>query len=180
MTDYKTPHFLTERLVIRVLTLDDVQAFYEYHVLPEVSQYQGWRPRQLSDAEEFLHENTQVAVNTPHAWLQMAVCLKDGAMIGDVGIHFLDEFHAEVGYSLSPTYQGKGYAIEAVRAVVNYLFVDLKKHRVTASVDPNNTSSITLLEKLGFRKEAHFIKSFRMDDRWADDCIYAMLEEEWR
>ncbi len=55
----------------------------------------------------------------------------------------------------------------------------LKKHRVTASVDPNNGSSIRLLEKLGFRKEAHFIKSFYMNDQWYDDCIYSILEEEW-
>lgn len=180
MTEIKPPHFITERLEIRVLNLEDAQAFFDYHVLPEVSQFQGWRPRQLSDAEDFLRENTQVAVNTPHAWLQMAVCLKDGTLIGDVGIHFLDEYQSEVGYSLSPIYQGKGYAIEAVRTVVNYLFSELKKHRVTASVDPDNVPSIRLLEKLGFRKEAHFIKSFRMEDRWADDCIYAILEEEWK
>jgi RimJ/RimL family protein N-acetyltransferase len=64
--------------------------------------------------------------------------------------------------------------------VINYLFFDLNKHRVSASVDPNNTKSIKLLEKLGMRKEAYFIKSYRMGDMWLDDFIYAMLEEEWK
>jgi len=176
-----SPRFLTERLYLRILDLDDARAFFDYHVLPEVCQYQGWHPQQVSDAEGFLRDNSVDCINKPHAWLQLAVCLKDGTLIGDVGIHFLDEkFQAEIGYTLAPAYQGQGYAREAVKAVLNYLFMDLKKHRVTASVDPDNTPSVKLLECLGFRKEAHFVKSYRMPDRWADDCIYAMLSEEWK
>jgi len=97
-----------------------------------------------------------------------------------MGIHFIeDNYQAEIGYTLSPAFQGKGYAIEAVKAILDYLFSKLKKHRITASVDPDNIKSIRLLENVGFRKEAHFIKSFRMNDQWYDDCIYAILTEEW-
>ena len=121
-----------------------------------------------------------ICPNTDNTWLQLAVCLKEGQLIGDVGIHFLEDEQMEIGYTLSPDYQGRGYAIEAVQAVVEYLFSALKKHRVTASVDPDNGPSIKLLEKMGFRKEAHFIKSFRMNGQWFDDYVYAMLEEEWQ
>ena len=120
--------------------------------------------------------------NIPNTWFQLAIVNKNEDMlIGDIGIHFLeDNAQVEIGYTLAPSYQGQGYAIEALKAVINYLFSDLKKHRITASVDPNNTKSIRLLEKLGMRKEGHFIKSYRMGDMWLDDCIYAILEEEWK
>jgi RimJ/RimL family protein N-acetyltransferase len=66
-----------------------------------------------------------------------------------------------------------------VSAVVNYLFTDLGKHRIIASIDPRNTRSVKLLERLGMRKEAHFVKSVMIDGKWCDDCIYAILSEEW-
>jgi RimJ/RimL family protein N-acetyltransferase len=111
----------------------------------------------------------------------LAVCLKAGQLIGDIRIYFLDgDFQVEIGYTISLDYQGNGYAVEAVKAVIEYLFSDLMKHRVTASVDPDNKKSIRLLEKIGFRKEAHFIKSFRMYDIWYDDCVYAILTDEWK
>lgn len=48
-----------------------------------------------------------------------------------------------------------------------------------AQLSPFDNVKSRLLETLGFRKEAHFIKSYRMNDQWVDDCVYAMLAEEW-
>ena len=62
----------------------------------------------------------------------------------------------EIGYTLSPQYQGKGYGVEAVHSIIDYLFNNLNKHRITASVDPENTKSINLIEKLGMRERSTF------------------------
>jgi RimJ/RimL family protein N-acetyltransferase len=119
-------------------------------------------------------------LNTPNTWLQLAICLKEGKMIGDIGIHFMEDgYQIEIGYTLSPEHQGNGYALEAVKAIIKYAFTELKKHRIIASVDPDNIQSVKILERIGFKKEAHFIKSFRMNDQWYDDCIYAMLEDNF-
>jgi len=160
--------------------MKDKEAFFHYRSLPEIYKYQSWRPSNIEEIEEFITKNAAVQPNTPDTWLQAAVCLHEGQMIGDIGIHFMDEDQVEIGYTLSPEFQGNGYALEAVKAVIDCAFFEWKKHRITASVDPDNTQSIKLLEKIGFRKEAHFINSFRMDNHWCDDCIYAMLEEEWQ
>ncbi|MEI8199454.1 MAG: GNAT family N-acetyltransferase [Eubacteriales bacterium] len=168
----------TDRLLIRTLEMKDKDAFFLYRSLPEIYKYQSWRPSRIEEIEEFIDKNVAVRPNTPDTWLQAAVCLHDGQMIGDIGIHFVDEDQIEIGYTLSPEHQGNGYALEAVKAVINFAFSEWKKHRITASVDPDNIQSIKLLEKIGFRKEAHFIRSFRMDRKWYDDCIYAMLEDE--
>ncbi|WP_028563619.1 GNAT family N-acetyltransferase [Paenibacillus pinihumi] len=170
----------TDRLVIRMLEMKDKDAFFNYRSMPEVYKYQSWKPEDIRDAESFISANIAVVPNTGDSWLQVAVCLKDGQLIGDVGIHYMEDgFQAEIGYTLSPEFQGQGYASEAVRAVMDYLFGGLHKHRITGSVDPDNVKSVRLLENLGFRKEAHFIKSYRMNDTWYDDCVYAILADEW-
>lgn len=170
----------TERLLIRIVEMKDKEDFFQYRSLPEIYKYQCWKPKSIKDIEDFINKNAAVYPNTPNTWLQLAVCLKEGKMIGDIGIHFMDDCQIEIGYTLSPEYQGNGYAFEAVKAVINYAFSELQKHRITASVDPDNIQSIKLLERIGFRKEAHFLRSFHMDDQWYDDCIYAMLEDEWK
>ena len=59
------------------------------------------------------------------------------------------------------------------------LFRVMGKHRIYASVDPRNLPSIKLLERIGMRKEALFKKSLWFKGAWADDLIYAVLDEEW-
>lgn len=170
----------TDRLSIRILDMRDKDVFFKYRSLPEIGRFQSWRPSNTEEIVVFIESNIAVCPNTADTWLQLALCLKDGQLIGDIGVHFSDNYQVELGYTLAPKHQGKGYASEAVKAVIDYLFGSLKKHRVSASVDPDNLKSIRLLEKIGFRKEAHFIKSFCMGDRWCDDCIYAILAEEWK
>lgn len=171
----------TDRLFIRTLEMKDKTAFFGYRSMPEIYKYQAWRPKNTAEIEEFISKNLDVCLNDKDSWLQLAVCLREGSLIGDIGVHFLDdEQQVEIGYTLSPEYQGKGYATEAVRAVIAYLFSELGKHRVSASVDPDNKKSVKLLEKLGFRKEAHFVRSFRIGSVWYDDCVYALLEDEWK
>ncbi len=81
-------------------------------------------------------------------------------LVGDIGIHFIDSdnLQAEIGFTLSLGHQCKGYATEAIIGVINYLFNNLKKHRIIASVDPRNIKSIVLLERIQMRKKAHFKK----------------------
>lgn len=171
----------TDRLLLRKLEKSDREDFFTYRSLPEVYEYQSFMPKDVAEVDDFIRANHRNP-NMPNTWFQLAIIKKDGdVLIGDIGIHFLeDDAQVEVGYTLVPSFQGKGYAIEALKAVINYLFFDLKKHRISASVDPNNIKSVRLLEKLGMRKEAHFIKSYRMGDMWLDDCVYAILKEEWK
>lgn len=170
----------TERLLIRRLNISDSPAFFTYRSLPEVYEYQSFKPVDITDADRFIYGVAEHP-NIPNTWFQLAVCLKrNNELIGDIGIHFLeDDAQVELGYTIAPAFQGQGYAIEAVRAVIHYLFSGLNKHRIIASVDPNNIRSIKLIDGLGIRKEAHFVKSIKINDEWLDDCVYAILNEEW-
>lgn len=171
----------TDRLLIGVLGLEDKEIFQAYRSRPEVCQFQTWEPPSLQEVEDFIRKNLSVIPNTPNAWLQLGLHLPGGLLVGDIGLHFLEDgAQAEIGYTLAPEQQGHGYAFEAVEAILGYLFDQLAKHRITASVDPENFRSIHLLEKLGFRKEGHFKQSILIRGEWCDDIIYAMLQEEWK
>jgi RimJ/RimL family protein N-acetyltransferase len=159
---------------------EDKSDIFEYRSDRETNRYQGWIPKSPDDVDVFF-SRLSAEPNIPDSWFQMMLVDKEsGLIIGDLGMHFSDDLkQAEIGCTLNKTYQGKGFATEALTRVVDYLFNNLEKHRVFASVHPENTSSIKLLGRLGFRKEAHFVESFYANEKWEDDLIYAILEREW-
>lgn len=170
----------TKRLTIRLLDMKDKESFYGYRSLNQVYKYQSWKPKNVEDARVFIENIRLNKPNIANTWQQYAISLDSDELIGDIGIHYIDnDYQIEIAYTLSPKYQGKGYATEALKAVIDYMFTKEKKHRISASVDPNNLKSIRLLERMSFRKEGHFLKSYRANNQWHDDCIYAILENEW-
>lgn len=171
----------TPRLTLRLLTPSDAEAFFAYRSLPEVALFQGWEPQNLTEARDFIVKNGSAIPFAPDTWMQLGVYLASGKLIGDVGVHFyFDGKQIELGYTLSPAFQGFGYAREAVGGLLDYFLVSRGMHRAFASVDPENARSIRLLEALGFRKEAHHVSSYLAQDGWHDDVVYAVLADEWR
>jgi aminoglycoside 6'-N-acetyltransferase len=73
--------------------------------------------------------------------------------------HAGDSRQCEMGFTIAPGYQGRGYAAGAVRLLLGYLFTARGKHRVTACCDPRNAASVALLERLGMRREGHLRQS---------------------
>lgn len=172
----------TERLSIRPIAPEDKHQVFGYRSDVEANKYQGWIPQTIDDVEEFISKVAN-QINEPESWFQMVI-LERGTddLIGDIGIHFFgaENQQVEIGCTLNKTCQGKGYATEALKRVIDYLFTDLGKHRIITSIDPQNSSSIQLVERIGFRKEAHFVKSLFLNGQWVDDIIYALIEEDWK
>ncbi len=176
-------NFKTERLIIRPISMDDKKTIYVYRADPETSKYLSLVPNSEEDIEEFIEKSSSV-LNVPGTWFQFVIIEKlNNQVIGDIGIHFLEtdpeNKQVEIGYTLDSKYRGKGYAIEALTVIINYLINSLSKRRITASIDPINQASIKLIERLGFRKEAHFIESLFFHGKWVDDVVYAILAKEW-
>ena len=90
-----------------------------------------------------------------------------------------DHSQCEIGFTIAPRYQGRGYATEAVRLLVGYLFAR-GKHRITACCDARNAASAAVLGRLGMRREGHLRQSTWAKGEWTDDLLYALLQEEWR
>lgn len=172
----------TERLLIRPLRSDDIPSIFSYRSKPEVSRFQNWVPETIEDAKDFIEPLLRIQMPTPGMWFQLGICLSHSEeLIGDCGIHLLESAprHAEIGMSLDPKYQKQGYAIEAFNSILSYLFKQLDIHRVIGSVDPRNSSSVSLSKRVGMRQEAHFIQSYWSKGEWTDDLVFALLKSEW-
>jgi RimJ/RimL family protein N-acetyltransferase len=175
------PEILTARLSLRCLVPSDAEGLFAYRSDPEVLRYQSWQPQSLDEIRSLVSSMSTQEFNTP-GWHQIGIALRnDGSLIGDCGIHILetDSRVAEIGITIAPAHQGIGYATEALNAILHLLLVRLGKHRVFASVDPDNVRSIALMERVGLRKEGHFVQSLWFKDKWVDDVIFALLASEW-
>lgn len=171
----------TNRLILRPIDLNDKLKIFEYRSDSETNKYQGWIPKTIEEVETFIAKNPE-QINEPETWFQFVIIEKETQeIVGDLGIHFIDSDNkqAEVGCTLNKHFQNKGYATESLKRIIDYLFKDLNKHRIITSIDPDNKNSIRLVERIGFRKEAHFVESLWIDDKWVDDIIYALIEKDW-
>lgn len=167
----------TERLLLRRLVAADAAPIAAYRSVPEVARYQSWHTFTPEDAERLIAEQRAVVPNTPGTWLQLAIVAD--RVIGDCGLHFIDDAQVELGITLDPAYQGKGYAAEGLRAVLDHLFGALGKHRVVATTDAENAAAVALFSRLGFRREAHYVRNVWFKGRWGDEFLFAVLAEEW-
>ena len=172
----------TDRLFLRPVTILDAEALYTYRSDAETNKYQGWVPKSIDDAQNFISKVAE-KIDEYNTWFQFAITSKvNGELIGDVGIHFFDtnKYQVVIGCTIAKNHQGKGFASEALKAVINYLFSELNKRRITCSIDPRNINSIRMVEGLGFRKEAHFKQSVLINGEWFDDVIYALLKDDFK
>lgn len=164
----------TPRLTIRRFAPPDLARFMAYRTYP-YSMIED-RARALIDRMQSLEPGL------PGQWFLFGVELTEPRiLIGDCAlkVDHKEPREAEIGYTLDPAYQGKGLAQEAVSAVLDYAFDAFDLHRVIAHVDIENAPSIRLLERLGFRREAHFVRNYWFKEKWIDEYLYATLHDEW-
>ena len=172
----------TGRLLLRPLELVHAEDLFSYRSDVEINKYQSWIPDGIEEVRDFIKNKVATTIDVPNTWFQFVIITKeDNKLVGDLGVHFIDEekAQAELGCTLDKQYHGKGFALESMNAVIDHLFNTMNKHRIHASVDPRNISSVKLMENLGFRKEAHFRESLFLNNEWVDDVIYAQLKSEW-
>jgi len=183
MPDVSFTELRGRRVVLRRFQPRDVAAFVAYRSRPEVARYQSWdAPYPAEEGERFVREMMTRDPDTPGEWFQFAVALRQtGQLIGDCAAvpQADDPRQCEIGFTIAPAYQGYGYATEAVRLLVGYLFGS-DKHRITASCDVRNAASVAVLERVAMRREGHLRQSTWAKGEWTDDLLYALLSDEWQ
>jgi ribosomal-protein-alanine N-acetyltransferase len=104
---------------------------------------------------------------------------KDGSKVGFIGTHFFGGT-LEIGYALIPAERGHGYCTEAVKIMVNYLFMSKNIVRIGAATSKANMASQKVLENAGFKLEGTERKGIFLWGKWADLYVYSILREEWK
>ncbi|MEO6512439.1 MAG: GNAT family N-acetyltransferase [Nocardioides sp.] len=171
----------TERLVLRPPRVEDADRILEYRNLPEVTR---WLIHTSVEPDEY-SESLRRSTEDPHDH-GVAVEL-DGTVIGTVSLEVEDGMgqpgmpartEAMIGYVFDPAYSGRGYASEAVTAMVAVAFEDLGVHRLTAGCFADNLTSVRILEKVGMRREQHGVQdSWHAELGWVDGYTYGLLAD---
>ncbi|QYJ79620.1 GNAT family N-acetyltransferase [Shewanella acanthi] len=174
----------TKRFILRPFQRADLEAFTAYRADPKIAKYQSWTDYRYSDAVALFEKMDYAQFGAADTWFQLAIVSAASGttstkLVGDLALHFIDEQQMEIGFTIAPEHQGQQVAFEAVSALLHYLFVALGKHRVIAVTDVENLASCRLLEKLGFRREAHYVKNIFFKGAWGDEYLYALLKEEY-
>ncbi len=167
----------TDRLILRRFSERDLSDLFEYLSDPEVVKFEPYRPMSLEDAREELE--LRIASEE-----MVAVTLKArGKLIGNIYLGKRENNALEIGFVFNKDYWKQGYARESCAAVIHEAFSN-GIERITAHCDPENQSSWSLLEKLGFSRTAHLEQNvfFWKDDRgqpiWKDTYIYTLEKVE--
>jgi RimJ/RimL family protein N-acetyltransferase len=171
----------TDRLILRRFRAADAPVLAEYRSDPAVARYQSWdAPFPLLRAETAVANFAAADPDKP-GWFQYAVeRVEDERLVGDVAVHLHDNLlQAELGFTLAAAYQRRGYATEAVHAVLDRLFSLQGLHKVTGECDARNVASAALMERLGFVREGHLREQTYLKGEWTDDLLYGLLAAEW-
>ena len=170
----------SERLRIRRFKDSDLAPFMAYRNDPKVARYQSWYSYDQREARAFIREMKSAQPGVPGEWFQFAIESTQD-LIGDCALR-VDEhkpYRAEIGFTLAREQQGKGFASEAISVLLDYAFDALRLHRVVAIADCRNAPSVALLERVGMRREGHFLENVWFKGGWADEYLYAILKDEW-
>lgn len=154
------------------------------HSDPEIVRYVPYPPLTRDQAEERLRTiATMTAIDDEAQNLRFAVELPEThEPIGDVSMWCSpsDRHQAEIGYVFNPRFHGRGYATEAVTELLRVGFEEAGLHRITANADARNAASIRVMERVGMRREAHFVQGSYEKGEWVDEVEYGILADEWR
>jgi RimJ/RimL family protein N-acetyltransferase len=174
----------SRRLTIRRGRLEDIETTWQFRRLPGVGR---WLTSSASDRDDYVKR-----FSDPDRLGKTLIIELDGVVIGDLMVSIEDAWaqaeikaearnvQAELGWCLSPEYQGQGYATEAVTELIRICFEELGLRRVTASCFADNEASWRLMERVHMRREEHNVReSLHRSGEWLDGFGYAMLADEW-
>jgi len=145
----------TARLALRPFTPDDFDDLYAYQSRPEVARYLHWEARDRAQVRQALEDQCrETSLDAEGDWLTFAVQWREAG-------------------------RGGGLATEAATAMLDLGFSSLGWHRVIGCCDARNEASARLMERIGMRREAHFVHSEIVKCEWADELVFAILDHEW-
>lgn len=171
----------TQRLVLRKFLEKDAPGLLEYFKNPRVACFLDEKIENLDKMLEDIRRRNESPEGT-----ELAVCIRENDnVIGNVFSEKEMDDTYSVGWNFNKKCEGKGYATEAAKAYLDFLFTNKNERRIYAYVADYNIRSQKLCERLGMRKEGCFLDfiSFMKDENGVDiyenTIIYAILKKEW-
>lgn len=171
------PSLTAERIRLRPFRAADRDALLDLFGDPQVTRYWSFAAwTEIAQADAFL-----AARDDPSMIAWAMADLATDELIGTTTIFDLrrDQQRAEIGFSLRRAYWKRGLAREAVTCALDHGFGELGLRRFEADVDPRNTSSLALLDDLGFMREGLLRARWKVNGEECDSVILGLLAPEW-
>lgn len=173
----------TDRLVLRRFEITDEDDWYAIRSRDDVARYLYGEALTREGAHaEIERKRDLVILREEGDVLSLAVVEPNvSRVIGEVILRWRSRVHqqGEIGFVFHPDFGGKGYATEAAAAMLDLGFDGLGLHRIFGSCDARNRASAALMERLGMRREAHFIHNEIFKGEWGEELYFAILRDEW-
>ncbi len=178
---FQLPTLTSPRLRLRWIAQADADALFRIFSDPRAMRYWSSPPWSTpSDAAKYItgiHQS--FAEQTLFQW--GIARLEDDGIVGTCTLAAVDACNrrAEIGFILRSDCWGTGYMTEAATSLLTFAFETLELHRIEADVDPRNTPSIKLLERLGFQREGYLRERWLVNDEVNDTVFLGLLRREW-
>lgn len=177
----------TPRLGLSPLGADDIPAFMAYRRLAEVARYQSWgTDYSTADAEALVAAQPASGIPEAGEWVQLGLRAPEApggrrVLVGDVAVGAdADQPDSyELGVTLAPAYQGRGYAAEAISTVIDWLMSERGAHRIVIQGDARNTAVLALMRRMGLRHEGSIVEGDWFKGEWTTLERFALLRREW-
>lgn len=179
-TDF--PVLETERFILRKAQENDCIDLFVLYSDESVVKYIPLEP--FSSVEDTENEmNWYEKIFEDQSGLRWVIeDRKTKKVIGTCGFLNYEKAHnrIEIGYDLIPSYWRKGVMKETLRTIIHFAFTKMNIHKIEAKVDPENISSIKLLEKLNFYQEGLLREHEYEKGKYVDLIIFSILKREFK
>ncbi len=171
----------TGRLILRRFREDDAEAQFENWANdPEVTRFLHWEAHKTVDESRAAIARRLEKYGKPDAYM-WAITSKDGALMGAISAHIESETDsiAMAGYCLGRAFWGKGYMTEALKAVLEYMFLRVGVNRIEAVHAVENPASGAVMRKAGMLREGRLRQAYRNHAGYHDGELYGLVREDW-
>ena len=176
-----TQRLETERLILRRFVIEDSEAMYKNWASDEeVTKYLMWPTHSSPEISKTVTENW-VNSYSDEKFYQWAIVPKDvGEPIGGISVVHMKEniSMVHIGYCIGKKWWNKGITSEALKAVMDFLFDEVKVNRIESRHDPRNPNSGKVMKKCGMKYEGTLRSSDWNNQGICDACYYALLKSE--
>ncbi len=174
----------TQRLILREMRQSDADRIHRYANDQSINRYLIFGDLASQDGARKYVQKAMASAATNikserRLQYKLAILVKPEIdLIGSCWLDITDTTHqrASIGYFIDYSFWGRGYATEAVQALLKYGFETLHLHRIEATCDADHQATRRVLEKAGFKREARMRQHRQRQTTWADSCLYAIIE----
>ncbi len=172
----------TDRLLLRDINENDLNFIYEMDKSPLVYYYdEDIEPSKEDVFDRYKARIENMKLNSDKHYIFLITLKNKGLPIGEVHANLnweaLKEW--ELGFKLHPDFWGNGYASEAVKAVIKFLFEEIYVHKIVGFCNAKNEKSSKLMMNVGMKKDGILREGRLLRNEWCDEYIFSMLSKDY-